>query len=64
MGRVRKITSDMEIRDVMARYPGTRAVFARHRLDACCGGAHAIAVAALARGLDPDQILAEVRAAA
>jgi iron-sulfur cluster repair protein YtfE (RIC family) len=54
----------MTIREAIDRYPGTRAVFMRHRLDACCGGMHSIAVAALARGLDPDRLMAEVRTAA
>lgn len=58
------ISPDMTIRDAMARYPATRPVFSRHRLDLCCGGIHTIAVAALARGLDPDRLMAEVRAAA
>jgi iron-sulfur cluster repair protein YtfE (RIC family) len=58
------IRPEATIREVIACYPATRAVFARHRLDACCGGSHSIATAALARGLDPDGVLAEVRAAA
>jgi iron-sulfur cluster repair protein YtfE (RIC family) len=56
-----EITPDMTIREAMELCPATRAVFARHRLDTCCGGGHAIAVAALARGLDPDRFLREVR---
>ncbi len=55
------IGPEMTIRDAMERYPATRAVFFKHRLDTCCGGAHSIAVAALAMGLDPDKLLAEVR---
>lgn len=58
------ISPEMTIREAIDRYPGTRAVFMRHRLDACCGGMHSIAVAALARGLDPDRLLDEVRTAA
>jgi regulator of cell morphogenesis and NO signaling len=58
------ISPEMTIRDAMERFPGTRAVFFKHRLDTCCGGAHAIAVAALAKGLDPDLLLKEVREAA
>jgi iron-sulfur cluster repair protein YtfE (RIC family) len=58
------ITPDMAIRDAMLKHPATRAIFLRHKLDTCCGGAHSIATAALARGLDPDLFLAEVRAAA
>ena len=58
------LSPEMTIRDAMERFPGTRAVFSRHRLDLCCGGAHTIVVAALARGLDPDTLMAEVRQAA
>ena len=58
------ISPEMTIREAMARYPGTRAVFTRHRLDLCCGGMHSIAVAALAKGLDPDRLMEEVRTAA
>ncbi len=57
------LRSDMRIRDVMARFPATHAVFARHRMG-CCEGTHTIAVAALARGLDPDLVMAEVLQAA
>jgi regulator of cell morphogenesis and NO signaling len=59
-----RISPDTTIRDAMTRYPATRGVFAKHRLDLCCGGAHAIAVAALAVGLDPDKLMAEVLRAA
>ena len=59
-----EIRPDMEIRQVMTHFPKTRAIFVRHGLDACCGGMHSIAVAALARGLDPDSVMAEIRAAA
>ncbi|MDE2039768.1 MAG: DUF542 domain-containing protein [Elusimicrobia bacterium] len=57
------ITSDMTIRDVIERFPATRKVFFRHRLEACCGGAHSIAVAAVARGIDPDHLISEIRRA-
>lgn len=53
-----------EIRDAIARYPATLPVFRRHRLDRCCAGAHSIATAALARGLDPEEIMNELRHAA
>jgi iron-sulfur cluster repair protein YtfE (RIC family) len=59
-----EIRPDMRIRDVIALFPSTRAIFERHRLESCCGGVHSIAAAALARGLDPDSVLAEIRHAA
>jgi iron-sulfur cluster repair protein YtfE (RIC family) len=58
------ITSGMTVRDAIAAYPATRPIFARHRLESCCGGAHSIAAVALARGVDPDRLLGELRAAA
>ena len=58
------ITPEMPIREAMEKHPATRPIFMRHRLDVCCGGVHSIATAALARGLDPDLLLAELRAAA
>ncbi len=58
------IRPEMPIREAIERHPATRAVFLRHRLESCCGGIHSIATAALARGLDPDRLLDEVRAAA
>lgn len=64
MGANSDITPDMPIREAMQRHPATRPIFLRHRLDSCCGGIHTIVTAALARGLDPDRLLAEVRAAA
>jgi len=60
----RFITPEMTVREAMELFPATRTILMRHRLNACCGGTHSIATAALARGLDPDELLGELRAAA
>ena len=44
--------------------PGATAIFRRHKLDFCCGGAASLADAAAARALDPDAIAAELAALA
>jgi len=46
------IAPNMPIREVIASFPATREVFARHGLDTCCGGAHPIQAAARAHGLE------------
>lgn len=45
------ITRDHIINDVIQRYPDTVEVFRRFSVDACCGGAHSIAMTASARGI-------------
>ena len=64
MSEGRGIMPEMTVREVMDLFPATRSILMRHRLDVCCGGAHSVATAALARGLDPDRLLHELRAAA
>lgn len=56
------ILEEDTVQDVLSRYPGTRAVFARYGLDVCCGGRHTIALAARARGVALDPLLAELNA--
>jgi regulator of cell morphogenesis and NO signaling len=45
-----KITKEMIVKDVLAKYPPTVNVFGNHRVDFCCGGAHSIEQTARARG--------------
>lgn len=42
--------------------PGATAVFRKHKLDFCCGGAVPLAEAAAAKGLDAEKIAAELAA--
>ncbi len=54
------IASSTPIKDVIAAYPATREVFARHGLDTCCGGTHPIEMAARAHEVDLAALMAEL----
>jgi regulator of cell morphogenesis and NO signaling len=55
------ITRDMIVRDVIARWPQTMAVFGHHHVDFCCGGSHSIEETAAARGRrDLEALLADL----
>jgi len=60
----KKITGDMVINEVIRNYPWTLPVFHRYEVDSCCGGAQTIEFAAASAGLDLDEVLAELEAAA
>ena len=57
-------TLELSVRETIARWPATSAVLVAHGLDLCCGGVHPVATAAQAHGVDPEPLLAELRAAA
>jgi regulator of cell morphogenesis and NO signaling len=46
--------------EIAASLPGSTAVFRRHKLDFCCGGAESLEQAARHKGLDPAAIEAEL----
>ena len=46
--------------DIAASLPGATAIFRRHKLDFCCGGAASLDQAARQKGLDPAAIEAEL----
>jgi len=46
--------------EIAASVPGATAVFRRHKLDFCCGGAESLQGAARRKGLDPAPIEAEL----
>jgi len=46
--------------DIAASLPGATAIFRRHKLDFCCGGAASLDQAARQKGLDPTAIAAEL----
>ena len=52
------------VRDMIERWPSTGPVLVSRGLDLCCGGVHPVGMAARAHGVDPDALLAELRAAA
>ena len=58
------ITSEMTVNQALERYPATLPVFNRYRVDACCGGAAPLAVAAAAAGVAVEELLAALEAAA
>ncbi|HEX9371260.1 MAG TPA: DUF542 domain-containing protein [Roseiflexaceae bacterium] len=49
---------------IVARYPRTLPVLQRFGLDTCCGGSLPLATAAAYHGLDLEQVVAALRAAA
>lgn len=51
------ITPEMEVNEVIRRYPATVAEFNRFGIDACCGGAAPIHDAAVRDGADPEALL-------
>lgn len=53
-----------QVQEIVARYPATAAVFRAYGLDACCGGAHSIELAARAHGVALDLLLEELERAA
>jgi len=54
------ISTESPIGRIAADHPLTTRVFARHRLDYCCGGDRPLAVACQAKGLDPNEVLLEI----
>jgi iron-sulfur cluster repair protein YtfE (RIC family) len=55
---------ELSVTETIRRWPATQAVLVARGLDLCCGGVHPVGMAARAHGVDPDAILAELRAAA
>ena len=58
------ISPQTPIKDVIANHPETGAVFARHGLDTCCGGAHPVEMAARAHKLPLEPLMVELERAA
>lgn len=54
------ISTETPIGRIAADHPLTTRVFARHRLDYCCGGDRPLAAACEAKGLDADDVMREV----
>lgn len=47
--------------DVLVRHPEAQAVFHRHDIDSCCGGALPLAAVAERHGLNPAALIDELR---
>ena len=58
------ISSEMTVNQVLQTYPATLPIFNRYRVDACCGGAATLAVAAAAAGIPLEELVAALEAAA
>ena len=56
------ITATTPVGEIAAAHPLATRVFARHRIDYCCGGGVALEHACADRGIDASAVLAEVQA--
>src|SRR5689334_7628369 len=56
------ITTETHVAEIAIADPATIKVFQQHHIDFCCGGRLPLAEACSRHGLDPDAILAELRA--
>lgn len=57
------ITLDTQIADIATASPATIKVFQQHQIDFCCGGRVPLAEACAGQGVDPQVLLADLRAA-
>ena len=55
------ITADRTVGELAVEHPLATRVFARHRIDFCCGGGKPLSEACAARNLDTEVILAEIQ---
>ncbi len=58
------ISGEMTVNQVLQQCPATLPVFTQYRVDACCGGAAPLSVAAAAAGVPLEDLIAALRAAA
>ena len=58
------ITGESTVADVHQRHPAAAPILAEHGLDLCCGGGHTLEFAAQAHGLEPEELVAALQAAA
>jgi len=56
------ITPEMKVGDIARLWPQTMKVFARYRLDLCCGGAHPLEFVAKKHGFSLEKVLEELNA--
>ena len=56
------ITPEMKVGEISRTWPQTMRVFARYRLDLCCGGVHPLAYVAEKHGFSLEEMLAELNA--
>ncbi len=58
-----EITPQSRVGEIAASFPLATRVFARHRIDFCCGGGIPLVEVCARRGLDPEALVAEIAAA-
>ncbi|MBP7586765.1 MAG: DUF542 domain-containing protein, partial [Thermoanaerobaculia bacterium] len=58
-----EITPQSRVGEIAASFPLATRVFARHRIDFCCGGGIPLVEVCARRGLDPEAVVAEIAAA-
>jgi regulator of cell morphogenesis and NO signaling len=56
------MTLETTVGEMVVERPSRARVFERHRIDYCCGGKMTLSAACARRGLDPQQVLAEIEA--
>lgn len=54
------ITSETKVGQLAAQHPLATRVFARHGIDFCCGGGEPLGAVCAGKGLETDEILAEI----
>jgi regulator of cell morphogenesis and NO signaling len=57
------IGPEQTIQEIWRNYPSALPVFAKYRIDLCCGGRHSLEEVAEKHGLDLDRLLAELKEA-
>ncbi len=63
MQRTELVTDSQSIANIVLEHSETAEVFQRHRIDFCCRGARSVETAARERGLEPDELLRQLRRA-
>ena len=58
------ITAESTVADVYDQHPSAAPVLAEHGFDLCCGGGNTLEFAARAHGLEPEELVARLQAAA
>jgi len=53
----------LKVADIARQYPGTLAVFAKYRIDLCCGGQLPLEVVARKHAIDLERLLRELEEA-
>jgi len=56
------LTAEMTLNEIALAQPRAVEVFARYRLDSCCGGAKPLALVCERHGLDLEAVLRDLRA--